>query len=211
MSWIKTLPSGPFQTNAYLLGADNSDTAVLIDSPPDCYDAVQAALMEEGRQLSAVLITHPHFDHTLDSFRFSEDGIRIFAHADAVADIEKPETLNLIPTPEGGFPGGRVTDEISGGDVFSLAGLDIEVLYVPGHSYGSLAFSIPDSGICFPGDVIFQGSIGRTDLPGGNFNVLSASIRSRIYSLNDEVVLYPGHGLATSVGREKSSNPFVRG
>jgi len=210
MSWIKTLPSGPFQTNAYLIGTDDSKEAILIDAPPECYNAVKNVLDGAGRQLSAVLITHPHFDHTLDAGRFSEDNIPVYAHPDAVADIENPETLGMIPTPEGGFKGASVTNRISGGTKFIIGGMEISVLEVPGHSNGSLAFHIPAFSACFPGDVIFQSSIGRTDLPGGDFKILSESISTAIYTLDDATVLYPGHGPATSVGREKDSNPFVK-
>ena len=210
MIWLKILPCGPFQTNAFLVGAEDSDEAVLIDAPPDCYTDVQKVLGSAGRRLSAVLITHPHFDHTLDTHRFSGNDIAVYAHPDAADDIENPETLGLIPEPDGGFPGGRVTDMISGGEHLSLAGLEFDVLEVPGHSPGSLAFSIPDAEICFPGDVIFQDSIGRTDLPGGDFETLASSIRTALYTLEDSTVLYPGHGPKTSVEREKRSNPFVK-
>jgi len=210
MIWLKVLPSGPFQTNAFLLGADDSDEAVLIDAPPECFTEVQNVLVSTGRHLVAVLITHPHFDHILDARWFFEEGIPVYAHSDAVEDIEQPETLGLVPAPEGGYPGARVNHRISGGELLSLAGLELSVLEVPGHSPGSLAFSIPDSKVCFPGDVIFRGSIGRTDLPGGDFEVLAGSIRTAIYSLDDATVLYPGHGPETTVAREKKSNPFVK-
>lgn len=209
MLWLEILPSGPFQTNACLLAAEESDEAILIDAPPECYSEVQRILRAAGRKLAAVLITHPHFDHTLDAGMFSRDGIPVYAHPDAVRDIARPETLGLIPTPEGGFPGAEVTNTIMGGELLRLAGLEISILEVPGHSPGSLAFSVPGEKVCFPGDVIFQGSVGRTDLPGGDFALLAESIRTAIYSLDDETVLYPGHGEETQVGREKEFNPFV--
>ena len=209
--WIKTIPSGPYQTNAYLTGADGSNIAVLIDAPPECFETVTNILEAENRRLAAVLITHPHFDHTLDASRFSKNGIPIFAHPDAVEGIMNPETLGLIPTPQGGFQGARVMKEISGGEKLNLAGMDISILEVPGHSDGSLAFFIPAYNACFPGDVIFQGSIGRTDLPGGDFNILAESIKKAIYTLEDSIVLYPGHGPLTTVGSEKTSNPYVKG
>ncbi|MCK5734865.1 MAG: MBL fold metallo-hydrolase, partial [Spirochaetaceae bacterium] len=98
-----------------------------------------------------------------------------------------------------------------GGESINLAGVDISVLEVPGHSDGSLAFFIPAYNACFPGDVIFQGSIGRTDLPGGDFDVLAESIKTALYTLDDATALFPGHGPSTSVGSEKTSNPYVRG
>ncbi len=211
MPWIKTITSGPFETNAFLIGADDTDDAVLIDTPPDCYDTVKGALEGAGRRLTAVLMTHSHFDHTLDAFLFSREDIPIYSHPDAVSGIENPETLGLIPAPDSGFPGGGVTNTAVGGDTLSLAGLDIKVLEVPGHSPESLAFHIPADAVCFLGDLVFRGSVGRTDLPGGDFDVLAESIQTAIYSLDDDTVLYPGHGPSTSVGSEKRSNPYVRG
>lgn len=211
MSWIKTFPSGPFQTNAFLVGADYSNEAVLIDAPPQCQEAVQAALAEDGRHLAAVLITHAHFDHILDTVEFSDQGIPIYAHKDSVAEIENPQTLGLIPTPEGGFPGAKVSVRISGGESLNLAGLEIKVFEVPGHANGSLAFYCPSESACFIGDLIFQGSIGRTDLPGGDFDILAESIQTAIYTLDDDTTLFPGHGPSTTVGTEKRTNPYVRG
>jgi hydroxyacylglutathione hydrolase len=142
---------------------------------------------------------------------FSKDGIPLYAHRDAVEGVENPQTLGLIPTPDGGFPGGSVTRQISGGETLKIAGLEFLVLEVPGHSDGSLAFHCPALSICFPGDLVFRGSVGRTDLPGGDFDVLAESIQTAIYTMNDDTVLYPGHGPSTSVGGEKRSNPYVRG
>lgn len=211
MPWIKTIPSGPFQTNAFLIGKDDSDEALLIDAPPQCHKAVQAALAEDGRHLAAVLITHAHFDHILDTVEYSDKGIPIYAHKDSVAEIENPQTLGLIPTPDGGFPGGKVTEQITGGDSLNLAGLEIKVFEVPGHANGSLAFFFPAESTCFVGDLIFQRSIGRTDLPGGDFDTLAESIQTAIYTLDDDTVLFPGHGPSTTVGVEKRTNPYVRG
>jgi len=211
MLLIKTITSGPFQTNSYLIGAGDSADAILIDAPPDCHVPVMQFLKNEKRRLAAVLITHPHFDHVLDTGLFAHDGVPVYAHADAVSGIEKPETLGLVSLPAGGFPAGGVTNLISAGIRLYMAGLDIEVREVPGHSPGSLAFHVADQGLCIVGDVLFRGSIGRTDLPGGDFDLLAESIQTKLYSLHDEVLIYPGHGDSTTVGYEKRSNPYVRG
>lgn len=211
MPWIKTIPSGPFQTNAFLIGAEDSDEAVLIDAPPQCHGEVEATLKEAGRSLAAVLITHAHFDHILDVSIYSSEGIPIYAHADSVAEIENPQTLGLIPTPEGGFPGGKVSVIISGGESLKLAGLKFKVFEVPGHANGSLAFYCPAESVCFLGDLVFRGSIGRTDLPGGDFDILAESVQTAIYTLDDDTTLFPGHGPSTTVGMEKRTNPYVRG
>jgi glyoxylase-like metal-dependent hydrolase (beta-lactamase superfamily II) len=211
MPLIETIASGPFQTNCYLIGSDHSAEVILIDAPPDCHVSVKRFLEKEKRSLAAVLITHPHFDHVLDTPHFAREGVPVYAHEDAVSGIVEPETLGMIALPEGGFPAGGVTNIIAGSSILHLAGLDIEVREVPGHSEGSLAFYAANERVCFVGDVLFHGSIGRTDLPGGDFDLLAESIQTQLYSLSDEVMIYPGHGAVTTVGFEKRSNPFVRG
>ncbi len=206
--WIKAIPAGPFGTNAYLFGQEDSSETVLIDTPPGSYNEIMTELSKRQRELTAVIITHPHFDHTLDAPIFSNAGITLYAHPEAISGIQKPETLGLIPEPEGGFPECGEIRSLKIDEIIQLAGMDLESLNVPGHSDGSVAISL--SGHCFVGDVIFQGSVGRTDLPGGNFDVLEESIQTKIYTLPDDTMLYPGHGPVTSVGAEKRSNPFVR-
>ena len=203
MAWIQTIPCGPYLTNAYLVATGNTEEALLVDAPPESFAPVNAELEKRGCKLKAVLITHPHFDHTLDVFQYNRAEIPVYAHPDAVDEIEHPEA-------PGGWTGGSVTHKIQGGSTLLLAGMNITVMDVPGHSKGSLAFLIPELKACFPGDVIFQGSVGRTDLPGGNFDVLEESIRTALYTLDETTVLFPGHGSSTSVGDEKKNNPFVR-
>jgi hydroxyacylglutathione hydrolase len=211
MPYLKPIIAGPFGTVSYLVGSDDSDEAVLIDAPPDCRAEVTRTLAADGRKLSALLITHPHFDHTLDAAVFAAEGVPVFAHADAEDGIRHPDTLGLIPHPPTGLPEGTEILFLAGGDETKAAGLSFRCFDVPGHSPGSLAFLAQDLEACFVGDVIFRGSVGRTDLPGGDFDRLAESIQNTLYALDDGVVLYPGHGPSTTVGQEKRSNPFVRG
>jgi len=210
MHFVETITCGPFETNAYLIGKKGSLDMLLVDAPPGSYEIVPQTLKEKARVI-ALLITHPHFDHVLDAGFFARDGIPLFAHSDAVFGIEKPDTLDLMPQSGDDLPAAKVTNLISDGSHLHLADLDIEVIEAPGHSPGSLAFSIPLASACFVGDVLFQKSIGRTDLPGGNFDMLAESIQTKIYTLPDDVIVYPGHGPTTTVGYEKRSNPYVRG
>ena len=196
-------------TNAFLAGPEDGDAMILIDAPPDCAAAVRKELERLGRELAAVVITHPHFDHTLDAAAFSARELPVYAHPDAVEGIRHPQTLGLVPEPPDGFPERGEIRLLEPGTVLELAGMDLRVLNVPGHSDGSVALYL--EGHCFVGDVIFAGSVGRTDLPGGSMEVLAESIVSQIYTLPDDTVLHPGHGPDTTVGREKHSNPFVRG
>ena len=209
MYTIRTITAGPFMTNAYLVGPENGDGMVLIDAPPDSAVAVRRELQRLGRELTAVVITHPHFDHTLDAGSFAAGGVPVHAHSEAMDGIRHPETLGLVSESPGGFPETGEISPLVPGKALELAGMSFRVLEVPGHSDGSIALSL--EGHCFVGDVIFAGSIGRTDLPGGSMQVLAESIVSQIYTLPDDTVLYPGHDTTTTVGREKRSNPFVRG
>ena len=211
MPYLKHIVAGPFGTNCFLIGADGSGEAVLIDAPPDCRSEVMRILAADGRTLTALLITHPHFDHTLDAGAFAADGVPLYAHVDAEEGIRLPDTLGIVPSPPKGLPEGATIRLLAGGDGTEAAGLPLRCLDVPGHSHGSLAFHAPSMGACFVGDVIFRGSIGRTDLPGGDFDRLAESIQNALYVLDDETVLYPGHGPDTTVGHEKRSNPYVRG
>ncbi len=206
---IEILPAGPFQTNSYLVMCKKSREAVLIDAPPESCDLVQEELAGKNLKLQAVLITHPHWDHTLDLHRFREKGIPVYAHADAVEVIEHPELQSHMAIPGLAFIGAAVDHLLKHDEHLELGGMRFEVREAPGHAPGSLLFYLPDGGCCFTGDVIFDSSVGRTDLPGGDMSQLQSSIRNQVYTLPDETVLYPGHGSSTLVGKEKISNPFV--
>ena len=206
---IEILPAGPFQTNSYLVISRKTKETILIDAPPESYEMVQEELDSKGLELKAVLITHPHWDHTLDLYRFREKNIPVYAHSDAVDVIEHPEVQANMAIPGLEFIGAAVDQLLKHDEHFELAGMRFEVREAPGHAPGSLLFYLPDGGCCFTGDVIFDSSVGRTDLPGGDMNQLQSSIRNQVYTLPDETVLYPGHGSSTLVGKEKISNPFV--
>lgn len=211
MLYLKKFESGPFQTNSYLVGSDNSNEAVLIDAAPECYSFVKEELEVSGRSIKALLITHPHLDHTFDAVKFANDGIPVMALEDAVRGIAEPEDLGLMHSVLDSTPGTKVNRIISGGEILNLSGLSFQVLEVPGHCVGSAAFYLKEHSMCFAGDVIFYGSVGRTDLLGGDFNLLSQSIKEQIYSLPDTTILWPGHGAPTDVLSEKKNNPYVKG
>ena len=208
---IQTLPCGPFETNAYLISIPESDQAVMIDAPPGCFNTVGNLPDGNRKSIAGILVTHAHFDHVLDLGKFSEKGVPIHAHAQSLSGIENPQTLGFIPEPKGGFPSGRVDVFVKNRQIIEIVGISFEALEVPGHSVDSVAYYVREAGICFVGDLVFHGSVGRTDLTGGDFDTLAESIQKIIYTLPDETVLYPGHGPMTSAGEEKRSNPFVRG
>ena len=206
---IEILPAGPFQTNTYLVINRKTKETVVIDAPPESWDLIQQEVQNKGLTIKALFITHPHWDHTLDVYRFREKNILVYAHSDAVEVIENPEIQAYMAIPGLKFIGAAVDHLLKHDDYLEMAGMRFEIREAPGHADGSLLFYMPDGSCCFTGDVIFDGSVGRTDFPGGSMETLIRSIRNQVYTLPDETILYPGHGSSTLVGKEKISNPFV--
>jgi len=207
---LHVLPAGPIQTNAYLLTSPERGEAVLIDAPGDVWADVKPILAAEKCHLSELWITHGHWDHTQGAAEVVRAaGAKVRAHVDDKVMIENPELMER-------FMGGRIKLEavkvdhwVAPGERFAALGTEVEARHVPGHCPGNVLFYFPAAGMAFVGDALFNGSVGRTDLPGGNFATLEKSIREQIYSLPDPTVIYPGHGPETTVAREKIHNPHV--
>lgn len=208
---IHVLPTGPIETNAYLLTDVARGEAVLIDAPGDVWAEAKAVLESERCKLTELWITHGHWDHMQGAAEVVKaTGAKVSAHADdkvlletpGVMEVFLPGTIRLLPV--------KADRWIRQGEVLEALGRKWEVRHVPGHCPGSVLFWCEAEGVAFSGDAIFQGSVGRTDFPGGSMALLEKSIRGQIYTLPDETVLYPGHGDATSVAAEKATNPFVR-
>jgi len=206
---VEILPAGPLQTNSYLIINKTLNQAVAVDAGPEAWDIFSSEAEKRNLEMKGLLITHAHWDHILDIYRFNEAGIPVYAHQDAVSSIEHPEQQSSMAFPGTEFKKGKVDHLLSHDESFELGGMHFTVRATPVHCPGSLVFYLDDGGCCFTGDLIFDGSIGRTDLPGGDMDQLCASIRNQIYTLPEETVLYPGHGSTTLVGKEKISNPFV--
>jgi len=205
-------PAGPIQTNAYLLTAPERGEAVLIDAPGDVWSEIAPLLKKDGCQLTELWLTHGHWDHTQGAAEVVRaTGAKVRAHAADREMIEAPEMmerfmgmrLNLEPV--------KVDYWIAQGDRLTVLGGAVEVRHVPGHCPGNVLFYFAGPKNAFVGDALFNGSVGRTDLPGGSFEELERSIRGQIYTLPDDTRVYPGHGPATTVGREKEGNPYVQG
>jgi glyoxylase-like metal-dependent hydrolase (beta-lactamase superfamily II) len=208
---IHALPAGPIETNAYLLTAAARGEAVLVDAPHDVLPEVQALLRKTGCKLVALLVTHGHWDHTGDAARVQQTGVPLYAHEEDRLFIEHPEVMELFARPGLRFDPAKIDRVVAQGSTFELLGETVEVRHVPGHCPGSVLFYFRGSGVAFVGDAIFAGGVGRTDFPGGGFEMLAHSIRTQIYTLPDATALYPGHGPETDVATEKESNPYVRG
>lgn len=208
---IHTLPSGPIQTNAYLVLNREGGRAVLIDAPHGVWEEVGPALGEAGARLEALLLTHAHWDHTGDAAIIQATGVPVYAHEDDRQLYENPGIQEPFSIPGFKIPVVRMDHSVAQGDRLKLAGQEIEVRHVPGHCRGNVLFHFPALGAAFVGDAIFAGSVGRTDFPGCSMAVLERSIRTQIYTLPPETRLLPGHGPATTVARERATNPFVLG
>ncbi|TVR55043.1 MAG: MBL fold metallo-hydrolase [Puniceicoccaceae bacterium] len=202
--------AGYIGTNAYLLADPSRKEALLIDAPHEVWEDVAPLLEKLGCRLVALWLTHGHWDHTGDAARIQSDGVPVAAHeADRIL-IETPEIMAPLTPPEVSLRPARIDQVLEDGQELDILGMKAEVRHVPGHCPGNVLFHFPTLGAAFVGDAIFAGSIGRYDLPGGNFAVLEQSIRSRIYTLPPETKLLPGHGPATTVEAERKGNPFVR-
>jgi len=208
---LHVIPSGPIQTNAYLLSAPGRGEAILIDAPGDIWPKIEPLLAEAKIKLTELWITHGHWDHTQGGAEVvRQTQAKVVAHRADQVLIETPEVMEGFMGEKLGLEGIVVDQWIDAGDVLDGLGTTVEIRHVPGHCPGNVMFVFGAAGTAFVGDAIFAGSVGRTDLPGGSMEELQQSIKSQIYSLTDEMVLYPGHGPSTTVGAEKKGNPYVR-
>jgi hydroxyacylglutathione hydrolase len=201
-----------FSENTYVL-ADEVGEAIIID--PGMTDAREDALLfeyiaDEKLMPRLILNTHCHLDHILGNTATAEQyGIPMWCHANEIAVIERASATSLmfgIPYRPSVLPERTLLE----GEAISIGSISLTTLFVPGHAPGHLAFVCPQERVVFSGDVLFQGSVGRVDLPGCNAADLVASIQQKMYSLSDDFVVYSGHGPSTTIGEEKQNNFFVR-
>jgi len=205
---LRTIHVGITQTNCYIVGCEETHEGVVID-PGGNPKRILKAIEESGLTIRYVLNTHCHFDH-------------MGANADVVAATGAPLALHPAELPilqsRGGATwfGVQVKEspmpdvELEDGQVLEVGTLRFQVLHTPGHSPGGVTFYLKEQGVAFDGDALFQMGIGRTDLPGGDWDTLARSIREVLFTLPDETIIYSGHGPETTVGREKRSNPWMR-
>ncbi len=201
---------GPVQENCFIIREPGASRAVIVD-PGEEADRILAAVNELGiEQVEAILVTHTHFDHI--------GAVAPVARATGAPvycpELERHVLANIndyVPWPDlGPFESYEAEHTVQGGEQLELAGLAIEVISTPGHSPGHVTYAIPAAGALFSGDVLFQGSVGRVDLPGGDWPTLLASIERLIDSCPPEATVYPGHMGITTLGRERATNPFLR-
>jgi glyoxylase-like metal-dependent hydrolase (beta-lactamase superfamily II) len=206
---IQTIVSMPFAENSYVAWQDGQTECVVID-PATEPEAVVEFLRAQGLTPAAVLNTHGHVDHIAGNAGLKTaypDAPLVIGAGDAPMLTDPGQNLSRsfgfdVVSP----PADRLVRE---GDMLVFAGLTLDIHEIPGHSPGHIVYVVRDAGIVFGGDVLFRGSIGRTDFPGGSFETLAAGIRAKLYPMPDDTVVYPGHGPVTKIGHEKRTNPFV--
>ena len=205
---IHAFEGGPEYTIGYLVADSESGDAVLIDCPLGIHDDLSKTVAENKYNLNAIILTHGHWDHVGETSRIAEAcGADVAIHKDDEPFLLEPDSL-LGPVPDGVV--GRKADWfIEEGKQITCGSLAFDVLHLPGHSAGHIALHHAETKSLFSGDVLFAGSIGRTDLHGGNYDTLMESIRNILLPLPADTTVYPGHGPSTTIEREKSTNPFI--
>lgn len=205
---LKTLVVGPFAVNCYLLSCQKTGEAIIID-PGDEGERISEMIEAENLSPKYVLLTHAHIDHVLGvpdlQRRFD---VRTLMHREDSFLIKNLLAqavsfgLSIKGTP-------RIDGYVEEGDVITFGTRSLQVIHTPGHTPGGI--SLLGKGRVFVGDTLFAGSVGRTDLPGGSYRTLIQSIKSKLFSLDDKVMVYPGHGPTTTIKEERLHNPFLKG
>mgnify|MGYP000020479699 CR=1 FL=1 len=206
---VRAFTVGPVAENSFIFRREGSDTGLIVD-PGDEADRLLRAIDELGiTNLEAILLTHTHFDHV--------GAVAPVARATGAPvycpEIEIPvlaDIMSFVPWPGfGPFESWDAEETVKGGERLDLAGLEIDVIFTPGHSPGHVTYSVPSERALFSGDVLFQGSVGRTDLPGGDAPTLMRSLASLVETFPEETTVYPGHMGITTLAAERASNPFL--
>jgi glyoxylase-like metal-dependent hydrolase (beta-lactamase superfamily II) len=204
---VRCFTVGQIAENCFVFRRDGADRGLIVD-PGDEPERILHAVDELGLGIDAILLTHTHFDHIGAVAPVAKaTGAPVYC-----PEIEVPVLANIMaftPPPFGPFESYDADETVSGGERLELAGLEIDVIFTPGHSPGHVTYSIPDEQALFSGDVLFQGSIGRTDLPGGDGPTLMESIRGLVEGFEEDTTVYPGHMGVTTLGAERATNPFL--
>jgi hydroxyacylglutathione hydrolase len=207
---LEMLTVGSFQENCYVIGDEETGVGAVVD-PGDEAARIALAVEQTGLEIGHIFITHAHIDHVGAVAALVDEYVcPVLMHAEAEPMLKQlPTQAMMMGLRFGKVP--TVERHIEDDEVLEIGGLQLKSLYTPGHAPGHLAFYVEGEGLVLSGDALFGGSVGRTDLFGGDMEVLLRSINERLLTLPDETRVYPGHGPETTIGNERSYNPFLQG
>ncbi len=208
---IIPVEAGPVATIGYLVNDEINKKAVVIDVPIESAAAFDKLIKEKDTKLEAILLTHTHWDHSAEAPALHRSsGAPVYVNQADEYRLTDPMKHSILQL---GFDLEDYHDAkfLGHGDTFKFGDIVLEVIHTPGHTEGGLCFACHKSRIIFTGDTLFHGSVGRVDLPGGSGKTLINSITNRLMSLDDNYMVYPGHGPETSIGFERNRNPFING
>jgi len=204
---IKSLAVGPIQANCFIIGCETTLAGAVID-PGDDADRIMAEVKKANLRIDTIVNTHGHFDHVGGNRQLkAATGAELMIHpldAPMLAQLDRMAGAFGLKADNSPAPDRTLED----GDTLSVGELRLTVLHTPGHTPGGI--SLHTNGCVFVGDTLFQGSIGRTDFPGGDFDTLISSIHTKLFTLDEQTTVYTGHGPETTIGTEKRTNPFAR-
>jgi glyoxylase-like metal-dependent hydrolase (beta-lactamase superfamily II) len=212
MEHLKIYPveSGPVATFGYLIADTAQHVAVVIDVPMQSADIFLSAAQESKSIIKEIWLTHSHWDHTGDAAKLQRaTGAGILVHAADEYRMTEPNAYTSFPLPFT-LEAVRADRYFEHGQHITCGEWSFEVRHTPGHTEGGVCFIDQQHGVAFVGDTLFAGSIGRTDLPGGDLPTLLHSIRTQLFTLPDEIVIFPGHGSHSTIGTERRTNPFLQ-
>ncbi len=211
---IKEFQFNPFSENTYVVSDNETGECAIIDA--GCYyadeqDTLSYYISDNKLNVKYLLATHLHLDHSFgDRYVYNMYGIGLTAHpndAFLLENMEEQASMFGIQMPAPPIP---ISHNIKEGDIFKIGKYTLQAIHVPGHSPGSIVYYCQEERVAFGGDVLFRGSIGRTDLSGGNYNQLITGIREKLLTLPENTVVYSGHGPGTTIGFEKKQNPYLQ-